>query len=74
MLAGELYRPGAPEIQEDQAATKNWLLRYNAAVELPGDVRRYLPTARAIRRNAVRDLNSDNRSGLAGMSGSVVAP
>jgi maltose O-acetyltransferase len=42
MLAGELYRPGAPEIQEDQAATKNWLLRYNAALELPSDMRRAL--------------------------------
>jgi maltose O-acetyltransferase len=35
MLAGELYRPGAPEIQEDQAATRNWLLRYNAALDVP---------------------------------------
>jgi len=42
MLAGELYRPGAPEIREDQAATKKWLLRYNAAPEVPDDVRRAL--------------------------------
>ena len=31
MLAGELYRPGDPAIQTDQAATKAWLVRYNAA-------------------------------------------
>lgn len=42
MLAGELYRPGAPEIQADQAATKKWLVRYNAAPELPVDERRAL--------------------------------
>lgn len=30
MLAGELYRPGAPEIQADLAATQQWLARYNA--------------------------------------------
>ena len=32
MLAGELYHPGAPEIQADQAANKAWLVRYNAAL------------------------------------------
>jgi maltose O-acetyltransferase len=32
MLAGELYRPADPEIQEDLAATKRWLVRYNAAL------------------------------------------
>ncbi len=32
MLAGELYRPGDAEIQADQAATKAWLVRYNAAL------------------------------------------
>lgn len=31
MLAGELYRPGDVEIQAAQAATKAWLVRYNAA-------------------------------------------
>ena len=42
MLAGELYRPGAPEIQADQAATKAWLVRFNAALASPPDVRRAL--------------------------------
>gem|GEM_PF-3646911 len=31
MLAGELYRPGDPEILADQAAAKAWMVRYNAA-------------------------------------------
>jgi maltose O-acetyltransferase len=35
MLAGELYRPGSAELQADQAANKNWLARYNAAMTLP---------------------------------------
>ena len=35
MLAGELYRPGDPEIQADAAANKAWLVRYNAALGLP---------------------------------------
>jgi maltose O-acetyltransferase len=34
MLAGELYRPDA-ELAADQAATKAWLVRYNAALALP---------------------------------------
>ena len=34
MLAGELYRPDA-ELGADQAATKSWLVRYNAALALP---------------------------------------
>jgi maltose O-acetyltransferase len=42
MLAGELYRPGAAEIQADQAATKVWLARYNASLGLSGDARRAL--------------------------------
>jgi maltose O-acetyltransferase len=42
MLAGELYRPGAPEIQADQAATKKWLVRYNAALALSAAERRVL--------------------------------
>jgi maltose O-acetyltransferase len=42
MLAGELYRPGAPEIQADQAATKAWLVRYNASLGLPADERHSL--------------------------------
>ncbi len=35
MLAGELYRPGDPELSADQAANKAWLVRYNAALALP---------------------------------------
>jgi maltose O-acetyltransferase len=42
MLAGELYRPGAPEIQFDQAATRAWLARYNASLALSDDERRAL--------------------------------
>ena len=43
MLAGELYRPGDPEIQADQAATKRWLVRYNAALAaLPAERRALL--------------------------------
>jgi maltose O-acetyltransferase len=34
MLAGELYRPDV-ELAADQAATKTWLVRYNAALALP---------------------------------------
>ena len=36
MLAGELYRPDA-EIAADQAATKAWLVRYNAALAAAPD-------------------------------------
>ena len=32
MLAGELYHPGAPDIQAAQAVTAVWLARYNAPV------------------------------------------
>jgi maltose O-acetyltransferase len=35
MLSGELYHPGDAEIAADQAATKLWLVRYNAALALP---------------------------------------
>jgi maltose O-acetyltransferase len=35
MLAGELYRPGSPELQIDAAANKAWLARYNAALAAP---------------------------------------
>lgn len=41
MLAGELYRPDA-ELAADQAATKMWLVRYNAALAEPPSVRRAL--------------------------------
>ena len=42
MLAGELYRPGAPEIQADQVETKAWLVRYNASLGLSAEARRIL--------------------------------
>lgn len=38
MLAGELYRPDA-ELAADQAATKAWLVRYNAALAEAPSVR-----------------------------------
>jgi maltose O-acetyltransferase len=40
MLAGELYRPGDPELQAELAATAHWLARYNAS--LPPERRRLL--------------------------------
>jgi maltose O-acetyltransferase len=42
MLAGELYRPGSPELAADQAANKNWLARYNAAMAWPASERHTL--------------------------------
>ncbi|MBE0533653.1 MAG: sugar O-acetyltransferase [Rhodospirillales bacterium] len=42
MLAGELYDAGAPEIQADQAATKRWLARYNASLDMAPSDRRQL--------------------------------
>ena len=42
MLAGELYRPADPEIQADLAATKLWLVRYNAALGEPPATRHAL--------------------------------
>lgn len=41
MLAGEFYRPDA-ELAADQAETKAWLARYNAALAEPPSVRRAL--------------------------------
>jgi maltose O-acetyltransferase len=35
MLAGDLYRPGDPEILADMAATRAWLVRYNASLGKP---------------------------------------
>jgi maltose O-acetyltransferase len=46
MLAGELYRPGDAEIAADQAATKAWLVRYNAALALPASGRHALLSER----------------------------
>jgi maltose O-acetyltransferase len=40
MLSGELYRPGDPEIQAEQAETAKWLARYNSS--LPADRPRLL--------------------------------
>lgn len=42
MLAGELYDPSAPEIQADLAATRAWLVRYNAALAMPPAARHAL--------------------------------
>jgi maltose O-acetyltransferase len=42
MLAGELYRPGDPEIQADAAAAKAWMVRFNASLALPPAERRAL--------------------------------
>ena len=41
MLAGELYRPDA-EIAAEQAVTKAWLVRYNAALAQPVSARHAL--------------------------------
>lgn len=35
MLAGELYLPGDPEIQHDQAANRLWMAEFNAALGRP---------------------------------------
>jgi maltose O-acetyltransferase len=45
MLAGELYRPDA-EIAADQAVTKAWLVRYNAALAQPVSERHELLSER----------------------------
>lgn len=44
MLSGELYRPGDPELQADQAAAKAWMVRYNAALGETPAMRRALLT------------------------------
>jgi maltose O-acetyltransferase len=46
MLSGELYHPGDTEIAADQAATKLWLVRYNAALALPVSERHALLSER----------------------------
>ncbi len=53
MLAGELYRPGDPELQADQAEAKAWMVRYNAA----------LAEAPAVRRSLLRELLGSVGSG-----------
>ncbi|MET0968633.1 MAG: sugar O-acetyltransferase [Tardiphaga sp.] len=35
MLAGELYRPGSPELVVDEKANKTWLATYNAVLDRP---------------------------------------
>ncbi|RYH16445.1 MAG: hypothetical protein EON54_28280, partial [Alcaligenaceae bacterium] len=40
MLAGDLYDAGDAEIQADLAATREWLVRYNAALAMPSEERR----------------------------------
>jgi maltose O-acetyltransferase len=42
MLSGELYNAGDPEIQSDQAAARDWIVRYNAALGLDQSQRRML--------------------------------
>jgi maltose O-acetyltransferase len=42
MLAGEFYDASAPELQADVAATAAWLVRYNAALDMPAAERRKL--------------------------------
>jgi len=42
MLAGETYRPDAPELQADRAATGAWLVRLNAALSASDAERRAL--------------------------------
>jgi maltose O-acetyltransferase len=42
MLAGELYDAGDAEIQADLAATREWLVRYNASLGMPTAERRAL--------------------------------
>ncbi|AMJ60318.1 sugar O-acetyltransferase [Bosea sp. PAMC 26642] len=46
MLAGELYDAGDPELQADLARTRDWLVRYNAALAMPSNERRALLTER----------------------------
>src|SRR4051812_44879549 len=33
MLAGDLYRPGDPELRADSAQTRGWLVRYNSSLD-----------------------------------------
>src|ERR1700742_3727176 len=54
MLAGELYRPDA-ELGAEQAAAKEWMVRYNAALALPVAERHALlcERLRPVRKDAV---------------------
>jgi maltose O-acetyltransferase len=42
MLAGELYQPNDPQIQDVQLAAAAWMVRYNAALGLSDDEKRAL--------------------------------
>jgi len=42
MLAGEMYDPGDPELQNDLAENMAWMVRYNAALGMHRDQRREL--------------------------------
>src|SRR5260370_2527922 len=42
MSAGELYHAGDPELQADQAASKVWMVRYNASLAASAAERRIL--------------------------------
>jgi maltose O-acetyltransferase len=46
MVAGELYRPGDPELAADQAANKTWMVRYNGSLALPVSERHALLSER----------------------------
>ena len=46
MLAGELYRPGDPELQAEMAAAKVWMVAFNAALAASPSDRRALLGAR----------------------------
>lgn len=35
MVAGEVYDPGDPELVDEQASAKEWIVRYNAALAAP---------------------------------------
>lgn len=32
MISGQPYNPGDPELQADQIAAKQWMVRYNASL------------------------------------------
>src|SRR3954447_26026042 len=54
MLAGEMYRPGDPEIEADQTATKKWLVRYNTSLASSAAERRVLLAERFARSRSRR--------------------
>jgi maltose O-acetyltransferase len=46
MVAGELYRPGDPELEAQRAAARRWMLEFNAAFAAPNEQRQALLRAR----------------------------